>query len=412
MPVYDYEAVDKQGKKLRGAMPALDEAGLWRKLQETGLWLMDAKAETPNASAASKSKPASRSFKLRGTRGRRELIDFCTLMTFQVRAGVTLVKSLEVACQDCKDPRFGDVLREVQSHLESGLQLHEALVLYPGVFSMHFVSVMKAGVTSSHLPEAFNDLREYLEWVERISAEVRQASLYPAIVMTVIGAFALFLFTFIIPRFAELLNKLHVHQPLLTQVVFGLGDFAKASWWVWLPLILGLVLTITVGRRFSPRIALLLDRLKLRLPVFGELNLMLSLSRFTHNLAILYRSGLPILSALNLCQQGMIGNAVIDVAVGVIEQDIKTGSTISEAMQRQTVFPAMIQRMVAVGELSGNLDQSLQNVSDYYNDVIPRRIKKIFTIMEPALMVLMIIIVGSVALAIYLPIIALMGTIR
>src|ERR1043165_1102936 len=110
MPVYQYKAVDKNGRKLQGLMPALDEAGLWRKLQETGLWLTDAEAQTAKAIAASKAKPASRSFKLGGSRGRRELIDFCTLMTFQIRAGVTVVKALEVACNDCKSPGFKNVL--------------------------------------------------------------------------------------------------------------------------------------------------------------------------------------------------------------------------------------------------------------------------------------------------------------
>src|SRR5205814_3264124 len=197
-----------------------------------------------------------------------------------------------------------------------------------------------------------------------------------------------------------------------TQAVFAVGAFTKGTWVIWLPLLVLLVLSITVGRRVSPRVAEMLDRLKLHLPVFGELNLMLALSRFTHNLAILYRSGIPILEALKLCQQGLIGNAAVEEAVSLVAEDVKTGSTISEATHRQTIFSAMLLRMVTMGETTGNLDKALENVANYYNEIIPRQIKGIFTILEPMLMLFLIFLIGSIALAIYLPILSLMSRIR
>jgi type IV pilus assembly protein PilC len=410
MPLYQYKAVDQGGRNRAGTMPAPDEAVLGQKLLEVGLWLTEAGVK--RAPAKRDRSAEMHGFKLRGKSGRRELIDFSTLMTYQIRAGITIVRGIEAAATDCKSPGFKAVLVDMARGIESGLQFHEALAQYPGVFSQHFLSVIKAGEMSSNLPEAFNDLREYLEWSERISNDVKQASLYPAIVLSVIGAFALFLFTFIIPKFAALLSSLKVQQPLLTQIVFGLGDFCKKTWWITIPGVILLALTVIVGPRVSPRLARLRDALKLELPVFGELNLMLAVSRFSHNLAILYRSGIPILTALKLCRQGLIGNILVEEAVGVVEQEVTTGSTISEAMHRQPIFPSMILRMVAMGEASGNLDKALQNVSDYYNDVIPRRIKSVFTVMEPMLMLLLIFIVGCVALAIYLPIISLMGSLR
>jgi type IV pilus assembly protein PilC len=139
---------------------------------------------------------------------------------------------------------------------------------------------------------------------------------------------------------------------------------------------------------------------------------MLALSRFTRNLAILYSSGIPILEALGMCQQGLIGNAYIEQAVAQVRDDIRTGSTISEALHRHPVFSALLLRMVTTGETTGKLDQALQNVAGYYNEVIPRRIKSVFTILEPALMLFMIFLVGCIALAIYLPILSLMGSIH
>jgi type II secretory pathway component PulF len=411
MPIYRYQAIDRGGRILGGLMPALDEANLELRLRGLGLWLTEAATEKPGASAAAP-KPDLRWLRLNSKRRRRELIDFCTLMTFQVRVGVPLAKALEVACQDCQDPAFQQVLRGLQNHLEAGLQFHEALAHYPGIFSPHFISVVRAGELSSKLPETFDDLRKYQEWVERVVADIRQASLYPSIVLSVVTGFVLFLFTFVIPKFAELLDKLNVRKPLLTSLILAGADFAQRTWWLTIPLFLMVVIGLPLARRWSPRVALALDRLKLRLPLFGPLNLMLALSRFTHNLAILYRSGIPILEALKLCQRGLVGSLVVEEAIGNVERDIQRGSTISEAMHRQPVFSAMLLRMVTMGENTGKLDEALDNVADYYNEVIPRRIKNLFTVLEPALMLFLIFMVGAIALAIYLPILSLMSSIR
>src|ERR1043166_2614217 len=386
MPVFRYEAIDKRGRSLTGMMPALDESNLEMRLKHFGLWLTEAALEKASASADAVPQSDLRWLQMRGKRRRRELIDFCTLMTFQIRVGIPLGRALEVSAQDCKDPRFQKVLNGLQSQLESGLQFHEALARYPAIFSPHFVSVVRAGELSSKLPETFEDLRKYLEWVEQVMADVRQATLYPSIVITVVFAFVIFLFTFIIPKFAELLNHLNVEQPILTRIVLGAGDFFHSTWWFWVPALLLAAIGIPVGRRLS--------------------------RRFAHNLAILYRSGIPILEALRLCQRGLIGNATIEEAVAEVELAIKGGATISEAMHRQDVFSAMVLRMVTMGESTGSLDQALENVANYYNQVIPRRIKNLFSVLEPMLMLFLIFLVGSIALAIYLPIISLMGAIR
>jgi type IV pilus assembly protein PilC len=393
-------------------MPAHDESNLEARLKNIGLWLTEAVQE--RVSGPSDSSPAAgKSLLTLGSKNRRrELIDFCTLMTFQVRVGIPLVKALEVATADCKDPNFQKVLGSLQSQIEAGLQFHEALARYPRVFNTHFVSVIRAGELSSKLPETFEDLRGYLEWVEQVMSDVRQATLYPSIVLAVVAAFVVFLFTFIIPKFAALLDSLHVKQPLLTQVILTGGDFARRTWFIWIPLLFLLAIAVPIGKRLSKNVALAVDTVKLRLPVFGELNLMLALSRFTHNLAILYRSGIPILEALKLCQEGLIGNTRIEKAVAQVANDIKAGSTIGEAMHRQTVFSSMLLRMVTMGESTGSLDKALDNVASYYNEIIPRRIKSLFSVLEPALMLFLIFLIGSIALAIYLPIISLMGSIR
>jgi len=240
---------------------------------------------------------------------------------------------------------------------------------------------------------------------------VRQASLYPGIILSVVSLFVAGLFIFVIPRFEALLKSVDAKLPLLTQCIFGVSGFFRQGWWFWivaLPLLFGSVL---VARRYSKRVALCYDRIKLRLPIFGQLNWMLAMSRFTHNLAILYRSGIPILQALDLCQ-GLLGNLAVEKAVLAVEQSVKSGSTISEALRREPIFPPLLVRMVVMGETTGNLDYALDNVSNYYSEIIPRRVRKVLTMFEPALTLFMIVVVALVALSIYLPILSLMGSVK
>lgn len=411
MPLFRYQAIDTTGNNITGTMIAPDEPALESKLKDIGCWLVDASADrqAPMVDKAAKSQRGWLSW-WSGFR-RREVIDFCTLMAFQTKVGVPLVQALEVAGMECENPRFQDVLVGVRRHLEGGLLFWEALEKYPRAFTPHFIAVVRAGEQSSNLPETFRDMKAHLEWVEQMIGDVRQASLYPLIVLTVVSGFVLFLFTNIIPKFSALLASVKVPLPLITVIIFGVSDLILKTWWMWLPLMLFLTLGVQIGRRVSKDFARVTDRAKLKLPILGELNQMLAVSRFAQNLAILYRSGLPILQALNLCR-GLVGNVVVEDAVASIEENVKAGSTISEAIRRQPVFPAMLLRMVIMGETTGNLDAALQNVSDYYNQVIPRRLKKIFTILEPALIVFLVFTVGAVALSIFLPILSLMDHIK
>jgi type IV pilus assembly protein PilC len=408
MPLFAYEAVDAKGRLLTGRMAADTEAILEAKLSEAGVWLLAAKPRFPV-----KEVKAGASGAAWGESGikRRDLIEFFTLMSFQTRVGLPLVQSLAVAAHDCENPRFRKILLGMQAHLEAGLLFHEALEKYPLVFTPHYTCVIRAAETSSLLPEAFDDLRKHLEWTEHVLAEVRQASLYPGLVITVVIGFIIGLFTFVIPKFAALLESVHARLPFLTQIVFGLSRGIKSTWWLWLLIVPAAMVALTVARRLSRRVELMVDRVKLRLPFFGEINSMLAISRFAHNLAMLYRSGIPIVQALDLCK-GLVGSAVVEEAVAGVGEAVNTGSTLGEAVRADPVFPPLLLRMVIMGESTGKLDQALQNTADYYNDVIPRRIKKLLTMLEPMLTVTMIFLVGCVALSIYLPILALMGSIH
>ncbi len=410
MAVFQYRGLDKAGRAVAGTMAAEDATNLEEKLRASGYWLLDARAKEGNQSSKNGNGKAGAMAWGTGVK-RRDLIEFCTMMSFQCRAGVPLVQGLKGVAQDCTNLRFRAVIQGLTHHLEAGLLLNEAMGQYPQIFPRQMTSVLRAGELGADMPGAFTSVRNYLEWLEEMMRDVRQASIYPMIVLFVVCAFVLLLFSFVIPKFVTLLAAANVPLPLLTQIVFGASDFAKATWWIW-PL-LGLVLYVSVRTacRLSSGFRFWYDQLKLGLPVFGELQLMLAISRFAHNLALLYKSGIAIVNALKLCED-LVGNAVVERSVRQMQAAIEAGDTISESMGRHEIFPSLLVRMVAIGETSGNLDVGLQNVSDYYHDIVPRRIKTIFALVEPALIVFLVMLVGTIAIAIFLPILSLMSAIK
>lgn len=388
-------------------MIADNETTLEEKLHALGLWLVEAKAEKSDR----QDRIAHQQGGSWGASRRRELINFSTLMAFQLRVGIPMVTALQVAADDCDSPRFKLVLRELKRLVESGLQLCEAMQRFPKLFSGNFVSLVKAGEQSGTLPDTFLEQKRYLEWQEQLIADVRQATIYPTVVLIVVCLFVLLLFTFVIPKFVLLLKAANAPLPLVTRVVFGASDFAKATWWIWLGVLTVIPAAIQITRRSWEDFAVAFDKIKFKMPVFGQLNHMLVVSQFAHSVAVLYRSGVILPEALKLCQ-GLVKSAWLSRVIADVVKRVEAGDALSEAMRRHEVFPSLLLRMTVMGEKTGSLDQSLDNVADYYNTLIPRRIKKIFSIVEPSLIIFLVGIVGTVALAVFLPIISLVGSIK
>lgn len=403
MTTYRYVGVDQGGRKVRGSMAAADEASLESKLQALGLWLVEARSEK-----AMGGRGKGRRMAVGGVR--RELINYCILMSFQLKVGIPMMTALQVASEDCVNPGFRTILEEVRAQVEAGAALHEALARHT-VFTRQFTSLVQAGERSGTLPESFMELRRYLEWQEQVMSDVRQATIYPAIVLFVVCAFVMILFTFVIPRFVLLLAQAKVTLPLPTQIVFGISGFAKETWWLWVLLVFGTPIGLAIARRSSARFAMAEDKVRFRIPLFGELIHMLVMSRFAQNLAVMYRAGIGIVEAIKLTR-GLVGSVWVSSVLEDVCYRLETGETVSESMKHHPVFPSLLQRMVVMGEKTGNLDKALENVSEYYNLVVPRKIKRIFSIAEPALILFLVVIVGFVALAIFLPILGMLGSIR
>ena len=402
MANFHYRAIDAQGKPAEGEMTALDLSQLEQRLQDMGLWLVRALEAKPKTSSPI------------GKRGKvkpRDLLEFSTHMFTLLDAGIPLSQAVSNLAKESPNLQLRSTLHAVFQQVEAGSPLAAAMKQHPNVFPPQITNLIQAGEESDTLADTFKELERYLDWAEQIRGDVRQATIYPSIVIFAVTGLLILLFTFVIPRFIPVLHDLHVPLPFVTVLVIGVSEFMVHNWMVWMPILLMTPLAWWVGRSYVTGFSSWRDRIILQLPVVGELLRMLTLSKFVQNFAVLYRAGIPVLQCLELCR-GLVGNRVVSDALQNVQRSIAEGSTIHESLQRYPIFPPMMIQMISVGETTGNLPKTLMNVANYYNREIPRRVKKIFGILEPVITLGLIGIVGIVALALFMPMMSLMGGIK
>lgn len=397
MHTFHYRAFNSVGETVQGAVEADSLSTLETRLRGLGMWLLDAREGGVSEAAIQRTSR----MKVRN----RDVIAFFVQMSLLLRSGITLPNALERLADDFSGTRMGTVVAGVAEQVTLGLALHKAMALYPRVFSSQVVAIVHAGEVSGRVPDVFENLRAYFEWLDDLLAEIRQALIYPLIVLTAATALIVLLFTLVVPQFVKLLEGLALEVPLLTRGVMAVSDVLVTGWPVIVAVMVGGPIALKLARRI-PKFAIGFDRALMRLPVFGSLVAMFALSRFAHNMAMLYESGISLLKGLGICR-GLVGNRAIEHALEEVEKGVLEGTPMSKGLAQHEVFPATLVTMIATGETSGNLDEALHNVSSYYNNLIPRRIKVVFAIFNPAMMLSLIGIVGVVALSVVLPILQL-----
>lgn len=397
MPSYEYSAVDGGGKTLSGLLVVADEEALRQHLTEHGQWLLSCKERKAKAPRGASGGP-----KLK----RRALIDFTMQLAILTRAGVPLSETLEQLEQDTLDPAFAKVIGAVRFNVSTGVEFSHSLEQFPRTFPQLYVELVKAGEVSGNLPEILLDMQHYLEWSDSLASEARQATTYPAIVGIAIVLLVAVLFTFVVPQFTQLLTTMGVALPLPTRIVMGISDIFSNYWYLLIGVMVVVPGSIIFGARYSTGFAFGWERFKLGLPVFGQLRLRLALSRFSHNLAILFRSGIPMVDCLRMLP-ALVGNLVVADAINRCADEVAEGAGLAESFARHQVFESLVLRMLAVGESTGDMSGALEQAARYYEEAVPRTIKRFFSVLEPTLILFMVAIVGLVALAIFLPLLSL-----
>lgn len=393
---YAYRAIDRDGNGVAGTLTALDEQSLSDKLQTIGYWLVEAKTCKPEE------------MKEVASVKRTDLAELFSNLAVLLDAGLSIVSAMRTLEAESGEQGLKRVLTDVRLNIETGTSLGEALARHPKIFDEQIRNTIAAGEYGGNLAESLREIARYLEWVQRLLADVKQASTYPVVVLCVLVAFMLLLFGFVVPKFTVILTELGLQLPLVTKIVIGVGGYVQHFGLVTLAALALATAAARLALRRLPALAFALDRCKLRMPVFGKLNQMICLSRLTHQLGLLLKSGVPITTSLELCQHSL-GNRVYGELVGAALNVVLQGGVLSTAFREQADIPGMLVRMITVGEETGRMEMALGHVSRHLDEEIPRRIKKLFGIIEPLVMLTLIGLVGTVAMAIFLPLMSMIG---
>jgi type IV pilus assembly protein PilC len=340
----------------------------------------------------------------------RDVVIFTRQFATMINAGLPLVQSLNILAQQTENKTLREVTKAVVYDVESGNTLADAFSKHPKAFSALYVNMVAAGEAGGILDTILLRLSTFLEKNDALVRKVKGAMVYPGVIITVaLGAIAILLI-FVIPTFQNMFASANLELPLPTRVVIGMSNFLIGYWWAMLAAIGATIFAFrqyyatTAGRKQ-------IDGLILKAPVLGDVVRKSAVSRFTRTLGTLVSSGVSILEGLEITAK-TAGNAVIHDAVMESRQSIAGGETIAAPLEKSAVFPPMVISMIAVGEQTGGLDEMLSKIADFYDEEVDVAVSALLSLMEPAMIVVLGVIVGGMVIAMYLPIFDMMNAVQ
>ncbi len=392
MPTFTYKAKVK-GKVQSGEVEAEDEKSAVAKLK-----LQNIRATTVKKKAAPSALFGPKVHKITS----RDIVIFTRQFSTMVDAGLPLVQCLDILGKQSDNPTFGEIITKVKSSIEMGNNLSESMRKHPQVFDQLYCNLVEAGEVGGILDIILRRLAEYIEKAEALKKKVKSAMVYPGAIVTVAFLVVAFLMIFVIPAFATMFSKGGAELPGPTQIVMDVSNFFQHQWYI---MIGGAVAFFFTFKKVyaTERGNIEIDRLALKLPVFGMLIRKVSVAKFTRTLGTLISSGVPLIEGLDICGR-TAGNKIVEIAVFKTIEAIKEGETIAAPLSRESVFPAMVIQMIDVGESSGSLDKMLSKIADFYDEEVDAAVDGLTALLEPMLMVFLGCVVGFIVVAMYLPI--------
>jgi type IV pilus assembly protein PilC len=404
MATFSYTAVDAQGKQANGTVEAADQTEAIAQIRQLGYYpqrLDEKRAEsTEKAAKAPKIK-----------KGGKVKIKVLTVFTRQlatlIDAGLPLLRSLNTLARQERNPVMRNTMTQLATSVESGSTFSEALAQHPGVFNKLYVNMVKAGELGGVLEIVLARLAEFQEKAQKIKGKVTSAMVYPVVVLVIAVLILSFLLVFIVPKFQKIFTEALPGQDLpgITLFVIGLSHILIDYWYLVLGTIAGVVIAYKIFAS-TPVGAVVIDRVALRLPVFGDLLSKTAISRFARTLGTLISSGVPILQALNITRE-TAGNHVVGSAIGRIHDSVKEGESVVGPMEASGVFPPMVTSMVQVGEETGQLPDMLVKVADVYEGEVDNVVTGLTSVLEPIMIVMLAVIVGVIVIALFMPMVKL-----
>ena len=359
-----------------------------------------------------KPKPRDLGISLLGRRGKvskRELAIFTRQFATMIDAGLPLVQCLDILGLQQENQAFKKVILKVKEDVESGSTFADALGKHPHVFDELFVNLVSAGEVGGILDTILSRLAAYIEKAMKLAKQVKSAMVYPSTILAVALIVTVVLLVYVIPIFGDMFKDFGATLPLPTQFVMAISGYTRKYFLVGVVLLVLLVMGIRWyykqenGRRR-------IDRLLLRVPIFGDLLRKIAVARFSRTLGTMVSSGVPILESMDIVAKSA-GNKVIEEAILRARTSISEGKTIAEPLADSKVFPIMVTQMVSVGEATGALDTMLNKIADFYDDEVDAAVGALTSLLEPMLMIFLGVVIGGLVIAMYLPIFKLAGVV-
>ena len=401
MAVFAYRSVDSVGKRVNGRLEAVNMVDLELRLRRIGLDLI-------NAEVADNTRRAL----LGGTRiTRRDLITFCFHLEQMLGSGLPLLEGLTELRDSMDSQRFREVIGSMIEAIEGGKTLSESLADHPTVFDQIFVSLTRAGEQTGQLAEVLRRISDALKWQDELAAHTKKIILYPTFVAVVVFGAVTFLMIYLVPQLGSFLKNLGQELPIQTRALVALSAFMRDFWYLVVSTPILLVLLFLAGVRYSPSFAFSFDRYKLEIPYIGSILHKIILSRFASTFAMMYAAGITVLDTLKISED-VAGNRAVADALARAGALINEGQNITGAFQAVGLFPPLVLRMLRVGETTGGLDQSLLNVSYFYNREVRESIERVQSLIEPTLTVILGLIIGWILLAVLGPIYDAIGKLK
>ena len=386
--VFEWEGKDKNGKTVRGEMRAGGEAQVGASLRRQGILVNKVKKRRLSGGKAIKQK---------------DIAVFTRQLSTMMRAGVPLIQSFDIVARGSTNAKMTRLLIDIRSDVETGTSLSSAFRKHPLYFDALYCNLVEAGEAGGILETLLDRLAVYQEKTMAIKNKIKSALIYPVAVMVVAFVVLSVIMIFVIPAFKEVFSSFGAELPAPTLVVMAISEFFVKFWYLIFGVLGGGIYFFMQSWKRSLKMQKAMDRLLLRVPVFGDLVNKSAVARWTRTLSTMFAAGVPLVEALDSVG-GAAGNAVFLEATEQIQKDVSTGSALTTSMQTTGVFPTMVIQMCAIGEESGSLDAMLGKAAEFYEDEVDEAVKGLSSLMEPFIIVILGTLIGGIVVSMYLPI--------
>lgn len=404
MAKFKYSALDKDGREMSGVLESTSERTARKELADQGLTvsrISEVAIQSEKKSAAKKQRKP-----MFGTGVTSENVTiFSRQLATLLKAGLPLLRSLEVIGRQEKNPYFKDIVDNLADAVRTGNKFSDGLQQHPKVFDKLYVNMARAGEAGGVLDVVLDRLATFQEKAMKTTNKVKSAMVYPIVILTVALAIVVILMIFVVPQFQKIFSDMlnGAPMPALTQTIIDISDFMKQNYIATLGIVIAVIAAVKIF--FKTKVGIRLwDIAGLRLPKFGDLVMKSTVARFTRTFGTLLASGVPILEALNITR-GTIKNSVISDALLRVHDRVRDGEPLATPLDQQKIFPTMVTSMVEVGEETGQLSEMLNRIADNYDEEVDNAVGGITSVIEPIMIVFLAVMVGTIVIALFLPII-------